>query len=63
MQVEENFKTRCRQDTLIRPERIGEAMSKALEQDMDAFSSQEALDYERAYYKVCKSPFYKVLFC
>jgi hypothetical protein len=38
---------------MIKPEKIEVAMSKAIEQDMDNFSSQEALDYERAYYKVC----------
>jgi hypothetical protein len=27
-------------------------MNNAIEQDMDTFSSQEALDNERAYYKV-----------
>jgi hypothetical protein len=39
--------------TVIKPEKMEDAMSKAIEQDMDNFSSQEALDYERAYYKVC----------
>ncbi|KAJ4356211.1 uncharacterized protein N0V89_004241 [Didymosphaeria variabile] len=37
--------------TLIKPDDLGEAMSTAIEQDMDRFSAGEALDYERAYYK------------
>ncbi|KAJ4297535.1 hypothetical protein N0V90_005427 [Kalmusia sp. IMI 367209] len=39
------FETVCSED------KMEEAMSKAIEPDMDAFSSQEALDYQRAYYK------------
>ena len=31
-------------------------MSSAIEQDMDTFSSQEALEFERAYYKVYEIP-------
>ena len=37
---------------LIDPAEMEHAMFNAIEQDMDTFSSQEALDYERAYYKV-----------
>ncbi|KAF1977702.1 hypothetical protein BU23DRAFT_452188 [Bimuria novae-zelandiae CBS 107.79] len=36
---------------VIFPESLKDAMTQAIEQDMDTFSSQEALDYERAYYK------------
>ncbi|KAH9875346.1 hypothetical protein J1614_004838 [Plenodomus biglobosus] len=35
----------------IDPNRLTAAMGKAIEQDMDAFSSTEALDIQRAYYK------------
>lgn len=41
--------------SLIRPEKMEEAMTNAIEQDMDNFSSQEALDYQRAYYKVYRT--------
>lgn len=35
----------------IDPVKLEDAMSNAIEQDMDVFSSQEALDTQRAYYK------------
>ena len=41
-------------DTLrkhVDPGKLAEAMNKAIELDMDVFSSQEALDTERAFYK------------
>jgi hypothetical protein len=38
---------------VIDPSKMEAAVANAIEQDMDTFSSQEALDYERAYYKVC----------
>lgn len=38
-------------ETHIDPHKLAEAMERAIELDMDAFSSQEALDIERAYYK------------
>lgn len=34
------------------PVKMETAMTNAIEQDMDVFSSQEALDNQRAYYKV-----------
>jgi hypothetical protein len=37
------------------PLALEKAMNDAIEQDMDTFSSQEALDNQRAYYKVCSS--------
>ena len=37
---------------VIVPSRMEAALANAIEQDMDTFSSQDALDYERAYYKV-----------
>jgi hypothetical protein len=37
--------------THIDTDKLTEAMEKAIELDMDVFSSQEALDIERAYYK------------
>ncbi len=37
--------------TKIDPHKLEDAMSNAIEQDMDLFSSQEALDAQRAYYK------------
>ncbi|KAJ4991097.1 dynamin family protein [Stagonosporopsis vannaccii] len=33
------------------PDKLAQAMNNAIEQDMDTFSSQEALDIQRAYYK------------
>jgi hypothetical protein len=38
--------------TSVNPTRLEENMNAAIEQDMDVFSSQEALDTQRAYYKV-----------
>lgn len=37
---------------VVRADELTEALSQAIEQDMDKFSSEEALDFERAYYKV-----------
>jgi hypothetical protein len=37
--------------TYLDPGELSEAMNKAIEPDMDVFSSQEALDTERAFYK------------
>ena len=37
--------------THVDPDKLTEAMEKAIELDMDVFSSQEALDTERAFYK------------
>lgn len=34
------------------PDKLEKAMADSIEQDMDVFSSQEALDNQRAYYKV-----------
>ena len=38
-------------ETHIDPQKLAEAMERTIELDMDVFSSQEALDIERAYYK------------
>ncbi|CAO2655125.1 Nn.00g101890.m01.CDS01 [Neocucurbitaria sp. VM-36] len=37
--------------THLEPDKLTKAMDNAIEQDMDVFSSQEALDTERAFYK------------
>jgi hypothetical protein len=41
-----------KQNTHFNPALMKEAMSKSIEQNMDKFSSEEALDNQRAYYKV-----------
>jgi hypothetical protein len=38
--------------------KLEENMNAAIEQDMDVFSSQEALDTQRAYYKVTTHPYF-----
>jgi hypothetical protein len=43
--------------TLLDPTIMENTMNSAIEQDMDTFSSQEALDNQRAYYKA-RLPFW-----
>lgn len=38
--------------TLIQPDKLLKSMTAAFEQDMENFSSEEALDNQQAYYKV-----------
>jgi GTPase Era involved in 16S rRNA processing len=46
----------------VNPARLEEHMNAAIEQDMDVFSSQEALDTQRAYYKVTTHPSFHLPF-
>jgi hypothetical protein len=44
----------------VNPVWLEKNMSAAIEPDMDVFSSQEALDTQRAYYKVLSTPFHSI---
>lgn len=41
--------------TFIRPSTLTDKLDFTIEQDMDVFSSEDALDNQRAYYKVASS--------